>query len=202
MAIARIAGLVAAAAIMIVLAGCNSQEGTAFDNQNYSPTAGGAFDPTTLKTTDSRSLFLGSNYHKPFAIAERKLGAGAEIEDAELYPGQLALTVLSHGKQLSVAVQYNGEYGSKSGGPLSGSPAVFRLADLAGDIPAELAGRIAKEAHMPIAHLHYMIVAPGSSPSKLYWMVYTADTSLYFTASGARGAIEEQKGTNQPITLN
>jgi hypothetical protein len=115
--------------------------------QNYSPTSGGAFDSTTLKTTDPRSLFVGSNYRKAFKVAEQKLGAGAEIQAAVLHPGQLALTVITRGKQLSVAVQYNGEYGSKPGGALAGTPTTFRLTRLAGDTPATLARRIGSETH-------------------------------------------------------
>jgi hypothetical protein len=197
----RFAGLIAIAAMGIVVAGCNSQEGTAFDDQNYSPTSGGAFDSTTLKTTDARSLFVGSNYRKAFKLAERKLGAGAQIDAAELHPGQLALTVISHGKQLSVAVQYNGEYGSKPGGALAGTPTTFRLARLAGDTPATLARRISSETHFSIAQLKSMIVTRIPGAGGLYWMVYTPNPTVYFTAASAHGPIEEQRASSEPIRL-
>jgi hypothetical protein len=197
----RLVALSVGIVMAVSLAGCYSQEGTTFDDQLYSPTSGGAFDPTTLKTTDPRSIFVGTNYRKAFTVAEQHLGARAEIESAELYPGQLALDVISHGKLLSVAVQYSGEYGSKPGGPLSGSPTVFRLADLARDVPAELAGRITREAHLSIGQLHYMIVTTMPGTPGLYWMVYTATPSVYFTASGPLGAIEEQKGTRPAVAL-
>lgn len=197
----RLAVLATGLAMTVSLAGCYSQEGTTFDDQLYSPTSGGAFDNTTLKTTDPRSIFVGTNYRKAFTVAEQHLGARAEIESAELYPGQLALDVISHGKLLSVGVQYSGEYGAKPGGPLSGSPTVFRLAHLARDVPAELAGRIIREAHLSIGQLRYMIVTTAPGTPGLYWMVYTATPSLYFTASGARGAIEEQKGTHPAVAL-
>jgi hypothetical protein len=185
----------------IIVGGCNSQEGTAFDDQNYSPTSGGAFDSTTLKTTDPRSLLVSSNYRKAFKVAEQKLGAGAEIQAAVLHPGQLALTVISHGKQLSVAVQYNGEYGSKPGGALAGTPTTFRLTRLAGDTPATLVRRIASEAHVSISQLHSIIVSRIPGTSGLYWMVYTAKPSIYFTASSAQGPIEEQRPTSEPLRL-
>ena len=197
----RLAVLVVGVALTLSLAGCYSQEGTTFDDQLYSPTSGGAFDPTTLKTTDPRSIFVGANYRKAFTVAEQHLGARAEIESAELYPGQLALDVISHGKLLSVAVQYSGEYGEKPGGSLSDSPKVFPLADLARDVPAELAGRITKGAHMSIGQLRYMVVTTTPGTRDLYWMVFTATPSLYFTASGARTAIEEQKATRPPVPL-
>jgi hypothetical protein len=72
--------LIVIAATGTIVAGCYGQEGTAFDDQNYSPTSGGAFDSTTLKTTDPRSLFVAPNYRKAFKVAEQKLGAGAEIQ--------------------------------------------------------------------------------------------------------------------------
>jgi hypothetical protein len=197
----RFAGFILIAAMGIIVAGCYSQEGTAFDDQNYSPTSGGAFDSTTLKTTDPRSLFVGSNYRKAFMLAERKLGSGAEIKAAVLHPGQLALTVITRGEQLSVAVQYNGEYGSKPGGALAGTPTTFRLASLAGDTPATLARRIASETHFSIAQLDSMIVSRIPGTSGLYWMVYTPKPSIYFTASSAQGPIEEQRPTGEPIRL-
>jgi hypothetical protein len=197
----RLGGVVLVVALLVTLAGCASQEGTTFEDQNYSPTSGGAFDPTTLKASDPRSLFVGSNFRKTFAIAEQKLGARAEIRTAELYPGQLALDVLSHGKDLSVAVQYNGEYGSKPGGPLSSTPSTFRLSALAGDIPAELTSRISSEAHVSRTQLKYMIVAPNPSAAGVLWMVYTPNTSVYFTASGGHGAIDEYKGATAAIRL-
>jgi hypothetical protein len=197
----RFAGLIVIAAMGIVVAGCYSQEGTAFDDQNYSPTSGGAFDSTTLKTTDPRSLFVRSNYRKAFELAEQKLGAGAEIQAAVLHPGQLALTVIRRGKQLSVAVQYNGEYGSKPGGALAGTPTTFRLARLAGDTPATLARRISSETHYSIAQLPSMIVTRVPGGSGLYWMVYTPKPSIYFTAASAQGPIEEQRPSSQPLRL-
>jgi hypothetical protein len=202
-AISRIVGLLLGVGVVLAIAGCGStQHGATFDDQNHSPAVGGPFDPTTLKTKDPRSLFVKSNYRKAFALVERKLGARAEVEDAELYPGQLELTVLSHHKERWIAVQYNGEYGSKPAGPMSAdSPTFFPLSDLAGDPPAVLTTRLEQEAALPVARVRYMIVSRPPGASKILWMVYTTNPNLYFTANSATGPIQEQKGMKEPITL-
>jgi hypothetical protein len=196
----RLVGVVGAVAIVICVAGCTTRPAGSFDDNPASApptTAGGPFDPSTLKPSDPRSLLVRSNYRRAFAIAERLLGARAAIEDAEIYPGQLALTVLENGKQISFAVQYDGDYGSKSGGPLSGTPQTFHLAALAGDTPAKLVSRIAVATDKPASLIQYVILSPNPSAPGIYWQLYTANTSDYYAATGADGPIDAYAGTNE-----
>jgi hypothetical protein len=192
--IAALAGVVLA----IALAGCQTTASGSFaDNPVYSqsPTTGGAFDPTTLRSSDPRSLLLASHFPRAFAIAERTLGAAARIESAEVYPGQLALTVLEHGRQISFAVQYNGIHGSKSGGPPSGTPTTFSLSQLAADAPDALVSRIAAAAQIPASRIKYVIVSPNPGGAGLYWQLYTADTADYFAATSTTSPIQEYRGS-------
>ncbi len=153
------------------------------------------FDAASVKPTDPDSLFIASNFARVLAIAKHHLGARADIESARLAPGDLQLTaVAKNNEQSAVIVDANGSYSSTNTGPLVGSAQVYYLSQLAANMPAALAKRIAAGAHIPISHFEYMLVATDPAQQQFFWRVYTTVPGIYFQAGSATGPIFELGG--------
>jgi hypothetical protein len=154
-----------------------------------------AFNAASVKPTDPQSLFVGSNFRRILAIARQHLGARANLEAARVSPGNLELTTVGKNNQQSaVVIGADGSYTSVSAGTLSGSAQVYYLSQLTGNTPATLAKRIAAGAHVPIAHLQYMLVATDPAQQQFFWRVYPTNVGIYFQAGFANGPIEELGG--------
>jgi hypothetical protein len=104
-----------------------------------------AIDPDSVSATASLSLFDAANFSHALAIAERHLGAGAEIESAELYPGDLELQVPDGGHEIDGTVMANGYWTSISW-PSDGPADVLALAQFGASVPATLPRRISTAA--------------------------------------------------------
>jgi hypothetical protein len=154
-----------------------------------------AFNAAGVKPTDSDSLFIGSNFRRILAIAERHLGAHADIENARLSPGDLQLKAIAKSNdQSAVVIDANGSYVSNSTGPLVGSAQVYYLSQLGANTPATLARRIAAGAHVPVSHILYMLIATDPAQQQFFWRVYTTKPGVYFQAGYAKGPILELGG--------
>jgi hypothetical protein len=161
-----------------------------------------AFDVSSVKPTDRRSLFVGSNFHKVLVVAQHHLGAKANVETARLGPGELQLLLVANGgRQTAVTIDVKGDYNASAAGDLSGSAQVFYLAQLGANVPSTLAKRLAAHAHVPVSHLNYMLVATDPGAQEFAWRVYPSEpTGVYFRAAGANSTIQELGG-KRTITI-
>jgi hypothetical protein len=155
------------------------------------------FDPSSVKPTDSDSLFVGRNFSRVVAVARLHLGAHADVVSARISPGDLELvTIGKNNEQRAAVIDANGSYTTTSAGQFNGSIQVYYLSQLSASTPATLAKRIATRAHVPIARLQYMLVTTDPAQHQFFWRVYPTNSSgIYFKAGYATGPIQELGGT-------
>jgi hypothetical protein len=160
------------------------------------------FDPSSVKPTDPRSLFVGSNFRKALAVAAHHIGTRANIETTRVAPGDLQMTTVGkNDEQHTVTVDADGTYRSADAGLLGGSAQVYYLSQLGGNVPATLARRIAAGAHVPVSDLGYMLVHTDPGTQEFFWRVYpTRPSGIYFQALNANGPIKELGGRH-PTTI-
>jgi hypothetical protein len=153
---------------------------------------GAAFDASSVKPTDSRSLFRTANFARALALIREHLGAGAKLDNVALYPGYLAVTAVRRGTEVDVYLAADGNYTQSSGGDPGDSP-LFSLSRVKTDVPAALAQRIAGPGHVPQSQLNYMVVEVDPIVHQLRWLVYPRQGNRveYFQASGASGPLLE-----------
>jgi hypothetical protein len=153
-----------------------------------------AFDPDSVSATASLSLFDAANFSHALGIAERHLGAGAEIESADLYPGKFELQVPDGGHPIEATVMANGHWTSIS---WSDGPAGVRgLSQLSADVPATLLRRISTGARWPLSRIQYLGWQADPITHRFFWAVYTTTTGVEFEAdAGPNGPIQEEGGS-------
>jgi hypothetical protein len=152
------------------------------------------FDASSVKPTDPRSLFIGSNFRRILLIAQHHLGPRANIEMTRIAPGAIQMTVVKGSKQSLIMVDIKGDYSSTDDGPLVGSAQVYYLAQLGAHVPSVLAHRLATLAHQPTSSINYMLVQPDPAAQEFFWRVYTTKQGVYFQAAGATSPIQERGG--------
>lgn len=150
-----------------------------------------AFAPASIKPTDPRSLFVGPNFEHVLALVRRHVGARADVETMEVFPGQLELTVRTSSAEVSVIARADGEYLSSSDSNASGSTQVFSLSQIHADVPTALVRRIAAHAHVPVASQKFIGVRIDAIQHLFHWYVYPKRDNLYFQADTAHGPILE-----------
>jgi hypothetical protein len=158
------------------------------------PTPAAPFEPSSVKPTDSRSLFVGSNFRRILQVAQRHLGAKANIEMTRIAPGAVQMTVVKGSKQSLIMIDIKGDYSSTDDGPLVGSAQVYYLAQLGARVPSALAHRLATLAHQPTSSINYILVQPDPAAHEFFWRVYTTKPGVYFQAAGATSPIQELGG--------
>ncbi|MGO9791435.1 MAG: hypothetical protein ACLP8S_18630 [Solirubrobacteraceae bacterium] len=148
-------------------------------------------DPSSVKASNSDSLFRAANLAKALAIVHDHLGAAAKVTDATLYPGYLALTLVKGGQEDHVVVYVGGSYVDQGTGGDATGDLMFPLSKLTVDGPATLTQRIAAGAKIPVSRLNYINLSVDSSSNLLDWDVYPLDTSQigYFEATSPAGPI-------------
>ena len=164
--------------------------------------ASSSFDASTVKATDSDSLFRTANLERALALARTHLGAGAQIDRFVLYPGYLDLTAVKAGSEADVYIDASGRYEPTSTGGNPGDSPLFSLTRIKADAPAALAQRIAGATQVPEAQLNYMIAQGDPSTHHFQWLVYTlhGSAALYFQTSGPNGPLFELR-TNSSTGL-
>jgi hypothetical protein len=169
-----------------------SAGGSGSGGGSASGSGGTAFDASSVKPTDSRSMFRTASFTRALALVREHLGAGAKLDDLALYPGYLALTGIRRGTEVDVYIAADGTYTQSSGGD-PGDSARFSLTRVKSDVPAALAQRIAGPGHVPLSRLNYMVVEVDPIDHQLRWLVYPRQGSRveYFQASGATGPLLE-----------
>jgi hypothetical protein len=166
--------------------------GSGSGSASASGSAGAAFDASSVKPTDSRSLLRTANFARALALVREHLGAGAKLENLALYPGYLAVTAVRRGTEVDVYVAADGTYTQSSGGDPGDSP-LFSLTRVKTNVPAALAQRIAGPGHVPESQLNYMVVEVDPIDHQLQWLVYPRQGNRveYFQAPGATGPLLE-----------
>jgi hypothetical protein len=156
------------------------------------------FDASTVKPTDSISLFRTSNFARALTSARGQLGPHAQVEMLALYPGYLSMTAVNGGKQADVYIDAQGSNRTISIGANVGGAPVFPFARVNPGVPAALAHRIATAAHVPESQLRYMVVEIDPTSPHIRWLVYTNQGNRveYFQASGATGPLYEYRANS------
>jgi hypothetical protein len=169
-----------------------SASGSGSGGGSASGSGGTAFDASSVKPTDSRSMFRTASFTRALALVREHLGAGAKLDNLALYPGYLAVTGVRRGTEVDVYIAADGTYTQSSGGD-PGDSARFSLTRVKSDVPAALAQRIAGPGHVPVSQLNYMVVEVDPIDHQLRWLVYPRQGSRveYFQASGATGPLLE-----------
>ena len=158
------------------------------------PTPAAPFDASSVKPTDPRSLFVGSNFRRILLIAQRHMGPRANIEMTRIAPGAVQMTVVKGRKQSLIMIDIKGDYSSTDDGPLIGSAQVYYLAQLGAHVPSALAHRLATLAHQPTSSINYILVQPDPAAQEFFWRIYTTKPGVYFQAAGANSPIQELGG--------
>jgi hypothetical protein len=158
------------------------------------PTPAAPFDASSVKPTDSRSLFMGSNFRRILLIAQHHLGPRANIEMTRIAPGAVQMTVVKGSKQSLIMIDIKGDYSSTDDGPLIGSAQVYYLSQLGARVPSVLAHRLATLAHQPTSSINYILVQPDPAAQEFFWRLYTTKPGVYFQAAGADSPIQELGG--------
>jgi hypothetical protein len=164
--------------------------------------SGSSFQFGAVKSTDSDSLFVGSNFKRALGVARQHLGPRANIESVLVTPGRLLLTVLSasNGTQYA-SVLANDRYGIADGGQLVGSQQVFYLSQVGVNVPSGLLKRIHQRAHVGLASIRSLEVQTDKATQSFYWAVHQTNSSSYFLAPNALdGPLQEVTGTRK-VTL-
>jgi hypothetical protein len=152
------------------------------------------FDASSVKATDPRSLFIGSNFRRILLIAQHHLGPRANVEMTRIAPGAIQMTVVKGDRQSLIMIDIKGGYSSTDDGPLTGSAQVYYLAQLGAHVPSVLAHRLATLAHQPTSSINYMLVQPDPAAHEFFWRMYTTKQGVYFQAAGANSPIQELGG--------
>jgi len=150
-------------------------------------------DPSSITSTDPRSLFRTVNFTKALATVRSHIGAGAKLDLLALYPGYMSLTQVVGGSERDVYIAFDGAYMlENTGGSAGGSP-VFALSRVAATVPAALAARIATAGHTPVSQLNYMVAQVDPADNRFRWLVYPHQGNRveYYEASGATGPLLE-----------
>jgi hypothetical protein len=159
-----------------------------------------SFDPQAVKPTDPLSLFREKRLAAALAIARRRFGASADVEQAVVRPGQLQLILISRGSRRVLIVDANGAYQDSYAGPLVGTLDVFNLSQVQARVPGALERRIAAFGHVPPARLDYMVVSVDPIEHRFHWLVYPKGGAVHFQADGATSPIQVY-GSNGARTL-
>src|SRR5436305_1117373 len=96
---------------------------------------GSTADPSSVKATDSASLFRTKNFERVLAAARSGLGPGAKLTNVALYPGYLAVTAVSGGGETEFYVDVNGRTDKTTSGSSAGSDPTLRLSALGAGVP-------------------------------------------------------------------
>jgi hypothetical protein len=148
------------------------------------------FDPSAVKPTDPRSLFIGSNFSHTLTLARRRLGNNAQVERLEVFPGQVVMTVVKNDNEVNVIARVNGDYLSTAGGPVSSGAQAFTLSQVHTNVPRTLARRLAAHGQVPVSKLNFMQVRIDFTVHLFHWYVYPKQDSVYFQADSANGPIQ------------
>ncbi len=152
-----------------------------------------SFDASSVKATDADSLFRTNNFTRALAIARAHLGAGAQLDDAAVYPGYLDLIAVKGGSELDFYVNAAGAFQTDDTGGSPGATTLFSLAKIKPGVPQALARRIAGEGHVPESQLNYMVPEVDPISNQFRWLVYPLQGNRveYFEAPGATGQMLE-----------
>jgi len=150
-------------------------------------------DPSSITATDSLSLFRTANFAKALTLARSAVGVSAQLDNFVVYPGYLSMTAVKSGSEIDVYVDANGRSEVTQTGGSPGGTQLFGLSRISPGIPALLARRISRGAHVPESQLHYMVAEAGLATGKFEWLVYPTEGNRveYFVAAGGTGQLSE-----------
>ncbi|MGO9971854.1 MAG: hypothetical protein ACLP01_03285 [Solirubrobacteraceae bacterium] len=165
----------------------SSSSGSSASGGGASTGSGGgasSFDPSSVKATDSDSLFRTANFTKALATVRKQYGADAQLTNVALYPGYFDPTIVRGGQEVNDDVEADGTVNVSTGGSAQGDQ-TFPLTQLPADGPQTLAERIAKYGGTPESELNYMVIDVDPTSGKIEWLVYPLQGSKveYFQAA-------------------
>jgi len=150
-------------------------------------------DPSSITSTDSRSLFRTPNFARALATIRAHIGAGAKLDMLALYPGYMSVTQVVGGTERDLYVAFDGTYMLEDTGGTAGGLPLFALARVGAAVPAAIARRIATSGYVPARQLNYMVAEADPADNQLRWLVYPHQGNRveYFQATGATGPLLE-----------
>jgi hypothetical protein len=168
--------------------------------------SGSGTDPTTIKATDTDSLFHTANFTKALSIAKAQLGPGVHLDSAALYPGYMSLVAIEGSTEVDFYVDANGNFHQTSSSTTPNTDKKFLLTKLKPALPAAITQRIASHGGVLAADLNYMVISGDFTNRKqLDWDVYPYQGGpvTYFEVHGFGGPLlaDRTKGANglQPV---
>jgi hypothetical protein len=183
----------------------SSGSGASFSGSGSS--GAGSVDPSSIKASDSGSLFHTANFARVMAKARAALGPNAQVDNFALYPGYVSITAVKGGNEVNFYGAATGRVEQTSTGGSPGGTKLFPLSQVGAGVPAALAHRVSTAGHVPISQLHYIVVMVNPvSGHGLWWLVYPVSGNKveYFKASGASGPLFEYRSNSstglQPVS--
>ncbi len=155
-------------------------------------------DPSSVKSTDSVSMFRQANFSRALGAARKQLGSNAKVDNFVIYPGYLSITAVKGNSATELYIDVNGRVISSSGGS-PGLEGVFPLSKVSPAAPPALVKRIASLAHVPGSQLHYMVAEVDPVAHTFRWLVYAVPSSKaeYFATRGVGAPLfEYRKGSS------
>ena len=185
----------------------SSGGGSSFSGGGSSGGSSSSVDPSSIKASDSASLFHTANLARVLGKARAALGANAQVDNFALYPGYVSITAIKGGSEVNFYGDATGRVEQTNSGGSSGGTKLFRLSQVGVGVAAALAHRISTAGHIPISQLHYLVVMVDPvSGHGLWWLVYPVQGNKveYFKASGASGPLFEYRSNSstglQPVS--
>lgn len=159
------------------------------------------FNPSSVRPTDRRSLFVGTNFPRVLRVVRAHLGPRTEVQSVRIAPGEAQFIVIRSGREHFISARTNGDYNDLTNGSVTSATEVFDLSQVRADVPAALARRIARHGGVPISRLDYMVIATNPVEHTFSWDVYPKNSAVHFQADNSTSPIQAF-GPSGSRTLN
>ena len=195
-AVAAAAGLSSAVAGSIHDTPTTTNSGSTSSSSSSTTTSGGSssgptptapFDASSVKATDSDSLFQAANLGRALSVARLRYGSDAKVSNFALYPGYLSMTVEQANAEEDFYIAANGSSNANNTGASPGGQAAFKLSKVQADAPALIAARIAGHSSVPEGRLTYFVARPDPISGHFQWLAYATQggADQYFELNGS-----------------
>jgi hypothetical protein len=160
-------------------------------------------DPSSVRATDTGSLFGPRALNSALGVIRGHLGPGARLSTFVIYPGYLSVTAVRGGTEVDATDYVNGTYSQIATGGSPGTDPLLPLAKLNPRAPAAFIARIARAAHVAPRTVRYIVAMLDPITHRLSWSAYLVPGSHfeYLTAINGTGALQALTpgGSLQPI---
>lgn len=160
-------------------------------------TTSAPFDASSVKPTDSQSLFRPTNFALSLAILRKHIGANPRIQLLRLAAGNVIVMYPGGGHDNEAIINADGSGMLENTGPIDPSTQLFPLSKVDAGTPAVLAARIAKFGNSPVSRLDYMVAEIEPITNAFQWLVYpVGGGTVHFEAAGPTSSIHEFSGSS------